>query len=55
VITTPTGQLGSQVLAHLLKGEDPIRVIARDSSRLDAGIRGRVQVIQGSHHNPACQ
>jgi uncharacterized protein YbjT (DUF2867 family) len=53
VITTPTGQLGSQVLGRLLKGKDPIRVIVRDSSRLDAGIRGRVQVIQGSHHDPA--
>lgn len=53
VITAPTGQIGSAVLGRLLKGEDPIRVIVRDPSRLDAFGRGRVQVIQGSHQDPA--
>jgi uncharacterized protein YbjT (DUF2867 family) len=52
VITTPTGRIGSQVLARLLKGEDPIRVIVRDSTRLDAVIRARVQIIQGSRDAP---
>jgi uncharacterized protein YbjT (DUF2867 family) len=53
VITTPTGQIGGQVLDRLLEGEDPIRVIVRDPSRLDIRIRDRVEVIQGSHDHPA--
>jgi len=52
VITTPTGQIGSQLVARLLAGEDPVRVIVRDASRLDAGVRGRVEIVQGSHDDP---
>ena len=32
IITTPTGAIGHQVLEHVLRGEEPIRVIARDPS-----------------------
>lgn len=53
VITTPTGQIGSQVVARLLDREPPIRVIARDPSRLDPGVRDRVQVVPGSHDEPS--
>ncbi len=53
MITTPTGPIGSQVVARLLDREQPIRVIARDPSRLDPGVRDRVQVVQGSHDEPA--
>lgn len=53
VITTPTGQIGSQLLTRLLDGSEPIRVIARDPSRLQAQVRERVQVIEGSHDDPA--
>ena len=45
VITTPTGHIGRQVLGNILKSGAPVRVIARDPSRLPAG----VEVIQGSH------
>ena len=53
VITTPTGQIGKQVLALLLDRPGPIRVIVRDPLRLDSGVRSRVDIIQGSHDDPA--
>lgn len=49
VITTPTGQIGRQVLDKILDGGEPVRVIARDPSRLDPQTRERVEVVQGSH------
>jgi uncharacterized protein YbjT (DUF2867 family) len=54
VITTPTGDVGSQLLAELLKADArPLRVIARDPSRLDDAVRDQVEVIAGSHADPA--
>ena len=49
VITTPTGQIGHQILDKLLGSGELIRVIERDPSRLDPKIRERVEVVQGSH------
>jgi uncharacterized protein YbjT (DUF2867 family) len=49
VITAPTGQIGRQVLGNLLDSGEPIRVIARDPSRLPSQARERVEVVQGSH------
>lgn len=49
VITTPTGQIGRQVLERILDSGKAIRVIARDPSRLPQRLRERVEVIQGSH------
>jgi uncharacterized protein YbjT (DUF2867 family) len=49
VITTPTGQIGRQILNNILDSGKSIRVIARDPSRLDPKIRERVEVVQGSH------
>ncbi len=49
VVTAPTSSIGRQVLTHLLNAAEPIRVVARDPSRLDAQMRPRVEVIQGSH------
>jgi uncharacterized protein YbjT (DUF2867 family) len=48
-ITTPTGHIGHQVLLNLLDRGEPIRVIARDPSRLVPQARERVEVVQGSH------
>jgi uncharacterized protein YbjT (DUF2867 family) len=51
VITTPTGDIGSQLLGNLLgrdNGED-LRVIVRDPARLSAAVRDRVDVVPGSH------
>jgi uncharacterized protein YbjT (DUF2867 family) len=53
VITTPTGQIGRQVLARLLDRQHPIRVIVRDPMRLEAGVRSQVDIVQGSHADPA--
>jgi uncharacterized protein YbjT (DUF2867 family) len=49
VVTTPTGLIGHQVLNNLLESDEPIRVIARDPSRLPAHTRERVEVVPGSH------
>jgi len=49
VVTTPTGQIGHQVLENLLGSDEPLRVIARDPSRLSTHTRDRVEVVQGSH------
>src|SRR5437016_2541781 len=51
VVTTPTGSIGQQVLKQLLAGDQPIRVIARDPSRLPTQTRERVEVVQGSHRD----
>src|SRR4051812_41976964 len=48
VITTPTGQIGRQVLDNVLDSDEPIRVIVRDPSRLSSRARERVEVVQGS-------
>ncbi|MFB9838205.1 NmrA family NAD(P)-binding protein [Actinoallomurus acaciae] len=48
VITTPTGQIGHQVLDGVLGDGVPVRVLARDPSRLPSRVRERVEVVQGS-------
>jgi uncharacterized protein YbjT (DUF2867 family) len=48
VITTPTGQIGRQVLDNVLGSADAIRVLVRDPSRLPSPARERVEVMQGS-------
>ena len=53
VITAPTGKIGHRVLGHILAAGEPVRVIARDPARLPARVRGRAEVIQGSHGDPA--
>jgi len=49
IITTPTGAIGHQVLEHVLRAGEPVRVIARDPSRLATHVRERIDVVQGSH------
>ena len=49
VVTTPTGNIGSQVLRELVSSDEPIRVIARDPGRLTPETRERVEVVPGSH------
>lgn len=53
VVTAPTGVIGRQVLARVLGGPEPIRVIARDPARLPARVRDQVEVVPGSHGDPA--
>jgi uncharacterized protein YbjT (DUF2867 family) len=53
VITTPTGDIGRQVLATLLQtapaSGEKLRVIARDPARLPGPVRDQVDVVTGSH------
>lgn len=49
VITAPTSRIGSQVLGSILDSGEPVRVIARDPSRLPAQARERAEIVQGSH------
>ncbi|MEV1066815.1 NAD(P)H-binding protein [Streptomyces sp. NPDC050263] len=56
VVTTPTGQIGREVVARLLDAPAaaaPVRVIVRDPARLDPQVRDRVEVVRGSHADPA--
>lgn len=53
VVTTPTGMIGRQVVANLLGSGEPIRVIAREPSRLSREVRERVEVVQGTHGDAA--
>ena len=53
VITTPTGQIGSQVLENLIDTGEALRVIVRDASDLPSQVRERVEVIEGSHGDAA--
>ncbi|MFJ4833504.1 NAD(P)H-binding protein [Streptomyces sp. NPDC088747] len=47
VITTPTGDIGRQVLDRVLESGEPVRVIVRDPSRLPE--HPQVEVVEGSH------
>jgi NAD dependent epimerase/dehydratase family enzyme len=52
VITTPTGDIGHQVLKHVVQGSEPVRVIARASHRKSASVsrsyRARTATLQPS-------
>lgn len=49
VITTPTGDIGRQVVDRVLDGGEAVRVIVRAPSRLSAHVRAQAEVVQGSH------
>ena len=53
VITTPTGQIGRQVLGNLLDSGEQLRVIARDPSQLPAEVREDLDIVEGSHGDAA--
>jgi len=53
VITTPTGQIGSQVLGDLLDSGEQLRVIVRDPAQLPAGVRKDLDIVEGSHGDAA--
>ncbi|MEU6289624.1 NAD(P)H-binding protein [Streptomyces sp. NPDC046988] len=57
VITAPTGNIGRHLVSRLLdsapaRGEE-LRVIVRDPARLPEAVRERVEVVTGSHGDPA--
>jgi uncharacterized protein YbjT (DUF2867 family) len=45
VITTPTGDIGRQVLDRILDSGQAVRVIARDPARLPARVSARAEVV----------
>jgi uncharacterized protein YbjT (DUF2867 family) len=53
VITTPTGQIGSQVLGNLLDSGEGLRAIVRDASALPADVRRCLDIVEGSHSDAA--
>jgi len=57
VITTPTGTIGAAVaqslLAEPLAQRTPLRLIARDATRLPRTLRDHADVVTGSHADPA--
>ncbi len=53
VITTPAGNIGRQVLEDLLDSGEQLRLVTRDRSGIPADTRRRVEVIEGSHGDPA--
>jgi uncharacterized protein YbjT (DUF2867 family) len=53
VITTPAGQIGSQVLENLVGSGEHLRLVARDLFGIPANTRQRAEVIEGSHGDPA--
>ncbi|RSN59787.1 NmrA family transcriptional regulator [Streptomyces sp. WAC 04229] len=57
VITAPTGNIGRHLVSLLLdsapaRGEE-LRLIVRDPARLPEAVRERVEVVTGSHGDPA--
>jgi uncharacterized protein YbjT (DUF2867 family) len=53
LITAPTGDIGSQVLAGLIQNtHEDLRVIVRDAAKLSDETRDRVDVVTGSHGDP---
>src|SRR6266403_3980395 len=53
VITAPTGNIGHQVLDHVLESTESVRVIARYPAHLSPEILQRVEVVEGSHGEAA--
>ena len=49
LVTTPSGDIGARVLDRLLDAGERVRVVARDPSGLARAVRGRVEVVEGSH------
>ncbi|MFI5937007.1 NAD(P)H-binding protein [Actinoplanes sp. NPDC051494] len=53
VITAPTSNIGRQVVQNLLAADAPVRVVVRDPATLAPAVAERVEVVQGSHADPA--
>lgn len=52
VVTAPTGQIGRRVVQELLAAGAPLRLVVRDPAKLPDAVRGRVEVVEGSHGDP---
>jgi uncharacterized protein YbjT (DUF2867 family) len=49
VVTTPTGNIGQNVLQRLVDAGKPVRAIVRDATRIPSATRERIEVVEGSH------
>ncbi|MET8877068.1 NAD(P)H-binding protein [Nocardia sp. NPDC004604] len=49
VVTAPTGQTGSKLVATLLGRSEPVRLVVRDPDKLPAEVRQRAEIVVGSH------
>ena len=48
LVTTPTGNIGSRIVDHLLAAGHTLTVLARDPSKLSDAARSRAAVVQGA-------
>jgi uncharacterized protein YbjT (DUF2867 family) len=53
VITTPTGTIGAAVAEYLRAAALPLRLVAREPSRLPERLREHADIVAGSHADPA--
>ncbi|MEV1317602.1 NAD(P)H-binding protein [Micromonospora arborensis] len=53
VVTAPTGHIGGRLVQDLLEAGTPVRVVARDPARLTPDVVERVEIVRGSHGDPA--
>jgi len=53
VVTTPTGQIGRRLVHRLRTGGSKVKVVVRNAGRLDDDVREQVDVVEGSHDDPA--
>ncbi|MGW4768993.1 NmrA family NAD(P)-binding protein [Nocardia sp. NPDC004278] len=49
VVTAPTGQIGSKLVATLLRRSEPVRLVVRAPDKLPAEVRQRAEIVVGSH------
>ncbi|MFZ0478728.1 MAG: NmrA family NAD(P)-binding protein [Terriglobales bacterium] len=48
VVTTPTGDIGSQLVQNLLAANETVRVIARNPDKIAPDVRAKVNIVKGS-------
>lgn len=53
VVTAPTGNIGRRLVQDLLDADASVRVVVRDPARLAPGVAERVEIVHGSHSDPA--
>jgi uncharacterized protein YbjT (DUF2867 family) len=53
VVTTPTGDIGSQLVKALIVAKQSVRVIARDPTRIAPETRDQMEIVLGSHDDEA--
>lgn len=53
VVTTPTGNIGSNVVELLLAAKQSVRLLARDPAKISPRVREQVEVVTGSSDDPA--